>query len=315
MRPDYSLKISPSKDEDASFESVYVHFDAKYRINQIEDVFKLDGDSSGSEESSGASATATAKRDDLLKMHAYRDAIRRSAGAYVLYPGTEEKVYREYHELLPGLGAFALRPTESGEAEGKLPLERFIEDVLEHVASQITQHERGRYWVKEVYSGEEYFSSNLPAAPFLNAPPADTLVLLGYVKNNEHWEWIENNQLYNLRGDNRRGAIGLGSKELACDLILLSCPDEDKIALVRVAGAPELHNKENMQEMDYPNPRGLYYCFNIDFDIEDSWSTYFNSQTIERIRESKNKVKGNPVVLSWLELSNQLAVDEGTPNI
>ena len=114
-------------------------------------------------------------------MHAYRDAIRRSAGAYVLYPGTEKKEFRQYHELLPGLGAFALRPTVTGEAAGKLPLARFIEDMLEHIASQITQHERERFWVKEAYADQDYFSSVIPAASFLNYPPADTQVLLGYV--------------------------------------------------------------------------------------------------------------------------------------
>ena len=39
------------------------------------------------------------KRADLLKMHAYRDAIRRSAGAYVLYPGSEKEhsPFRWFH--------------------------------------------------------------------------------------------------------------------------------------------------------------------------------------------------------------------------
>jgi len=302
MRPDYSLKISPAKGEAAYFEPVYVHFDAKYRINHITDVFELDDEDENNQSNQGSK---TAKRDDLLKMHAYRDAIRRSAGAYVLYPGDEKQVFKEYHELLPGLGAFALRPTASGEPNGKLPLKRFIEDILEHVATQISQHERGRYWVKEVYSGRDYLTSALPVAPFLNAPPADTLVLLGYVKNKEHWEWIEKNKLYNIRGDGRRGSIGLGNKELACDLILLSCPDENKTRLVKITEAPQLHDREDMKRMRYPIPRGPYYCFNIDFIIEDTWSSYFDCVTIEKLRNTKNTMKGHPVVVTWLELSKQ----------
>ena len=48
-------------------------------------------------------------------MHAYRDAIRRSAGAYVIYPGDEERTpFMEHHEVLPGLGAFPLRPGATG---------------------------------------------------------------------------------------------------------------------------------------------------------------------------------------------------------
>ena len=33
------------------------------------------------------SVTNTYKRGDLLKMHTYNDAIRRTVGSYVLYPG------------------------------------------------------------------------------------------------------------------------------------------------------------------------------------------------------------------------------------
>lgn len=55
-------------------------------------------------------------------MHAYRDAFRRSADA------------------------FPLVPTEIGEAEGTDALLTFIIDVLDHVASQVTQHERSRHW-------------------------------------------------------------------------------------------------------------------------------------------------------------------------
>src|SRR5207237_3509490 len=84
------------------------------------------------------------RRDDLLKMHAYRDAIRRSAGAYVLFPGTSTpRSFREYLELIPGLGAFPLRP---GDDSGRAALRRFIDDVLLHAADQATAEERKRFW-------------------------------------------------------------------------------------------------------------------------------------------------------------------------
>lgn len=43
-------------------------------------------------------------------MHAYGNAIPRSHGDYVLYPGQEAKELRGFHELRPGLSAIALRP-------------------------------------------------------------------------------------------------------------------------------------------------------------------------------------------------------------
>jgi predicted component of viral defense system (DUF524 family) len=185
MRPDYTLRISAVSGKTAGFEPVLLHFDAKYRLQVLEDFFGR-GDK-GVEQSNADNASEhddkeTALRSDLHKMHAYRDAIRRSAGAYVIYPGTENNIRREYHELLPGLGAFALRPTETGTDDGSEIVRQFIADILEHVASQITQHERGRFWLREIFERSSPSNKRAPNADFLVAPPADTKVLLGYVK-------------------------------------------------------------------------------------------------------------------------------------
>ena len=308
MRPDYTMKISPCKGDDITFEPIFVHFDAKYRLNHLSELFSNIDDLGQLEIETDETINSLygPKREDLLKMHAYRDAIKRSAGAYVIYPGTETREYRQYHELLPGLGAFALKPTEQGTAQGKVSLQRFIEDIFEHVASQLSQHERGRYWLREVYQRETLVASKFPAAPFLDSPPADTLALLGYVKNKSHWEWIASNSLYNLRADNRRGTVGLGAKALACDLVILSCPREGWSRLVKVCGEPQLMSKESMESMGYPNPRNLYYCFNIEQIGDSPWHEILNSEAVEKVRLCFSSVKGNPVSLSWLELIKHL---------
>jgi hypothetical protein len=62
-------------------------------------------------------------------MHAYRDAIRRTEGAYVIYPGRhgqENVSWFAFNDVLPGLGAFALRP--GAEAVGLENLRTFLED-------------------------------------------------------------------------------------------------------------------------------------------------------------------------------------------
>jgi predicted component of viral defense system (DUF524 family) len=91
MRPDYTLSIWPDSMTPMEAERlellVHVHFDAKYRIETVETLFgdeTVDIDSEKREQSEGRY-----KRGDLLKMHAYRDAIRRTQGAYVLYPRTQ----------------------------------------------------------------------------------------------------------------------------------------------------------------------------------------------------------------------------------
>lgn len=93
-------------------------------------------------------------------MHAYRDAVRRTAGAYVLYPGNASngKLFEEFagfHEVLPGLGAFAIRPRADGTAEGMDDLRRFLDDVIEHVANHTTARERVSYHVAESYTFRE----------------------------------------------------------------------------------------------------------------------------------------------------------------
>jgi uncharacterized protein len=111
MRPDYSLLIYPAADESAVFEPVALHFDAKYRVDFVQQLFGNENETIADKSVDKPAADLVRggpRRDDLLKMHAYRDAIRRTAGAYVMYPGGDGELSRgpftEYHELLPGLG-------------------------------------------------------------------------------------------------------------------------------------------------------------------------------------------------------------------
>ena len=102
MRPDYTLSIWPGEIsiDQAEREDliVHIHFDAKYRVNKID--LGVD-DSMNDEQMSEAllnekkeQEEGIYKRADLLKMHAYKDAIRRTSGAYILYPGTVQDSMR-----------------------------------------------------------------------------------------------------------------------------------------------------------------------------------------------------------------------------
>ena len=225
MVPDASVLIRPKdgrtrveRDRDLD---VWLHFDAKY---------KLDWSSSQFERSRPEREQATAlqeeeqerqgssRRDDLLKMHAYRDAIRRSAGAYVLFPGTAEpRQFREYVELIPGLGAFPLRP---GSDAGVTALRRFIGDVLLHAADQATAEERSRFWVSRVFHGSSG-SQGGRTVDFLERPPADTPVLLDHVFDERLWRWTEKTQRYVMKLGGEGGGITFRAEELAAPLILL----------------------------------------------------------------------------------------------
>jgi predicted component of viral defense system (DUF524 family) len=143
MRPDFTMSFWPAEltEEQAECEDsiVHVHFDAKYRVDSILSLFGADSEIELNDEAIAGRTNTRPKRSDLLKMHSYRDAIRRTEGAYVLYPGSETGHYSwiEYHEILPGLGAFSVRP--GTEQQAKETLTQFIRDILAHQTSLDTK--------------------------------------------------------------------------------------------------------------------------------------------------------------------------------
>jgi hypothetical protein len=117
LRPDLSLRIQPQEAPGPH----WLHFDAKYRLERLGDDGAPDGPGD----------RAASKREDLHKMHAYRDAIARTRGAYVLFPGTENEAFSQRKGELPGLGALALRPSEAGPPEGASALRALLAWALE----------------------------------------------------------------------------------------------------------------------------------------------------------------------------------------
>ena len=98
MRPDYTVSVWPSTltESEANSEAkmAHIHFDAKYKFSRGED-------------------EEVYRREDLHKMHAYKDAIHNTYGAYILYPGEVITIHREQDtKAIPGIGAFPARPRE-----------------------------------------------------------------------------------------------------------------------------------------------------------------------------------------------------------
>ncbi|MFA8325280.1 DUF2357 domain-containing protein [Burkholderia ubonensis] len=304
MRPDYSLLISPADDEPSSFEPIALHFDAKYRVDFVREIFGADSEEEGvaSSEPPTHLKRGGPLRADLLKMHAYRDAIHRTAGAYVLYPGGDDEgdglKYPEYHELLPGLGAFVLRPTDTGIASGASALRRFISDVLNHVATRLTRHERGRYWLKETYDTSLLGRSTQS----LISPPLDASVLLGFVKSHEHWNWIRGRKSYNVRTEGRHGGVHAGSALLSSQLLLLYCPSTQEVALARIVSDAEEISEAGMTAAGYPAPRGNYWCVQIQWLRHDHWFRSLSSHSIDSYVRTLGVAYGEPTSVSWGDL-------------
>ncbi len=310
MRPDYSLIISAPSDESAAFQPIVLHFDAKYRVDKITELFgAVEGDidpENTALRDDGLRRTG-ALREDLLKMHSYRDAIRRSAGAYVLYPGDDSPSnraqYSEYHELLPGLGAFALRPSQEGDASGVSALRTFLDQIFDHVATRLTHHERGRYWLEEVYGPYDALGAQ-PSSSRVCRPGPDTTVLLGYAKSITHWNWIHHFKVYNVRGANRPGGVAANAELLFSQLLILYCPDANRVALARIISRPEVIEQAAMKSMGYPNPSSDYLCVQLSLVSAQEVAIPFNANQIARLVARLGKREGEPTAVRWVELAN-----------
>lgn len=134
FRPDVTIAVYPDTvdgEREAICKGVisYVHFDAKYRLDAFSNLFGKDVEGQAELEAEKAEeVTHHYRRGDLLKMHTYRDAIRRTVGSYVIYPGDTGDKFRLYDEILPGVGAFALKP--SAAEDGENVLRAFLEDII-----------------------------------------------------------------------------------------------------------------------------------------------------------------------------------------
>ena len=286
MRPDYTLSIWPSdftaEVAEAQELMSHVHFDAKYRVENVQQIFGAsdeelagagqDGLNSDLDSEKREQREGKYKRADLLKMHAYRDAIRRTHGAYVIYPGTNSRRWEGFHEILPGLGAFPLRPG-SGEAE----LESFLKEVAEHACYRASARERHSYHTYKIYRVEE------PAAPYFSnllhrvwpehdganrtQPPAEAQVLVGYCESPAHLAWMQKQRIYNTRMSSGPGSPMI-CPEVSSAKYLLLCEKESNVcSLFSIkSNGPRIFTKGDLVARDYPStPSQDFYLV---FDIE-----------------------------------------------
>lgn len=288
MRPDVSLSIKPIGLEHV--EKTWVHFDAKYKVKQYTKDFV------DAERQNDSSVDKHALPADIQKMHAYRDAIRRSAGAYVLYPGDKRLGREQYHELLPGLGAFALRPTDGGQADEKSSsaLKRFIVDVIEHLTSQGTAYQRDRYWRSEVHQEAGYLS---PQRQFLERPPADTPVLLGYLRGAEHSAAVKQLGVYNLRADpDREGAVDLASGELGAKFIVVY--GQGTALVYKTTGDVLVRRSDDLSVSGYEPQGELYLC--LPFEPEPLME--LDEDRIASLARQHSQTGAEPAAVTWAEI-------------
>jgi predicted component of viral defense system (DUF524 family) len=145
LRPDYTVEIIKTKDGGLSVNSPdtymatrnqpehkpekggatsYIHFDAKFRINNVRDLSEDD--------------PTKAKPADIYKMHTYNEAIYGTVTSIILYPGKapnekkgEDAIYTKFTDLVPGVSALAVRPDKG--ATGNACSQRAIDTLKERL--------------------------------------------------------------------------------------------------------------------------------------------------------------------------------------
>ena len=285
MRPDYTLSIWPGNIKETEAEEqdliVHIHFDAKYKLNRIllnekepdETHTFEDEDTDLSEEDllmnqeKREEEKGIYKRVDLLKMHAYKDAIRRTSGAYILYPGSENKSLNGFHEVLPGLGAFCLSPN-SIEKDSK-EIEHFLHDILEHMLNRASQRERLSYHTYEIHKNEPSVVCESMPEPYgndRNLIPEETFVLLGSFHDENHLKWILGNKLYNTRTDTGNGSVRL-KQEISSARYLLLHKDEKQIMLRLGDKGPRVMSKERLSTIEANSSYKPSLPYYVVFDI------------------------------------------------
>lgn len=279
LHPDYTLTFWPEELTESEAERqellVHVHFDAKYRVEDIDGLFGAEGADDADDEVEG-----NYKRQDLLKMHAYRDAIKRSQGAYVLYPGRANAAVKlkGFHEILPGLGAFGVAPDENGVAQGLESLEKFLDEVLAHLGNRTTAQERVSYHVAESYTLKEepvqYGSLVLAERDEMSdttraLPPSEHHVVVAWYEDEAQLTWTMKTGFAVVRLGDRRGTWHVPPEFASARHVLLhthkSQVAEGLLALKERKPGYKVFTAEDLKVKGYPGSASgdIYAIFEV----------------------------------------------------
>jgi len=318
MRPDYTLSIWPddfNEDEAEQQELIlHIHFDAKYRVDRIDQVFGKSDKELGTDgverelrDEGEEQVGGIYKRGDLLKMHAYKDAIRRTVGAYVIYPGSSDRTWQEFQEVIPGIGAFSLRPDNNGDS-GTHQLREFIRDVAEHISDRATIRERESYHLYTINKNPEKLSFQLEKLERVyggldrHPPPAETMVLVAFVRDGDHLDWVRSNHKYNLD-------LAFGNESIALDsdlagsryLVLFKNTGEPITELFVISGQPQLNSDEELiaEGLSGKLLSPLYLTFNVEEHPDFVGSSWDYSAISHK---PFDQAKLNPLTVSLQEL-------------
>lgn len=262
LRPDYTLSFWPFGISEPEAEKqeliVHVHFDAKYKIANLTDFLEQNTENDLNEEKAD-NRKGIYKNADLLKMHAYKDAIRRTGGAYVLYPGDKSVNQKGFHEIIPGLGAFPVKPSKTDSGIGEL--KAFILEIIEHFINRTSQREKIAFRTFDIYKNppetDKAVKEPLPEPYNTNRDliPDDTYVLVGYYNSKEQYDWIKRTGLYNFRMGSGIGSLILDKETVSSKYLLLHTKGDTHSGDLWkiVSRGPKVYSRDDLTRKGYPD--------------------------------------------------------------
>lgn len=335
LRPDYTLSIWPAEIKDAKDAEkteliTHIHFDAKYKVKNFYELITKSKDDELTEEENNElikeeaeeEKKGTFKNQDLLKMHAYKDAIRRTGGAYVLYPGEgKDEPFRGFHELIPGLGAFVIKPNK--DDKDKEHLKTFIRKVIANFIDRASQREHTAVKIYDIHKDEKDDTNilNEPMPEYLDMAknekliPNETFVLIGYCKNNLNIDWYKKEGKYNFRIDDNKGSLSLENNVVNAKYLLLRESGKEtacKIFKIKSKG-PKVIQGTILEKEGYKSDKIKDYYLVIEIEKEESNDfngACFNFKNLEKYKEIKSKnnhfiAAGIPFAVSLTELMKE----------
>lgn len=317
LRPDYTLSIWPeeiteAKDAERTELITHIHFDAKYKVKNFYELISKSKEEELSEEENiilideetEENKKGTFKNQDLLKMHAYKDAIRRTGGAYVLYPGEgEDEPFRGFHELIPGLGAFVIKP--NNDDKDKEHLKSFIKKVIANFIDRSSQREHTAIKVYDIHQKNKLDSDTLnePMPEYISSKkliPSETFVLVGYYKDDTHLSWINEKKYYNVRYGEK---YDLSTNVIGAQYLLLYSKDQTKSTLFFKLknNSTKVYTKlELKDDLGYKTtPSQEMYLI---YQLEDEFEKEFIGMTIDLSKIDGLVANNRPIAISIEQL-------------
>jgi hypothetical protein len=173
----------------------------------------------------------------------------------VLYPGTDKREpMRGFHEIVPGLGAFSIRPGHW--QEDSVYLKQFLAEVKAHLLDRTSNREKLSYYEYDIHKEEKPWMvmENMPEPYGENRDfiPDETSVVVAFFKNQAHLDWILKNHKYNMRAGDDRGSVELDNKLMNARYLLLH-NSKQVMPLIRIEKkGPKVYTRKQLIKMGYP---------------------------------------------------------------